>query len=269
MGFQCDGLIAGVDALHGLLDAAAEIRVAGDARAAGRGDLHHREPLAVPGVIFEELADGFEPLDDSLGVVEPVDAERQVSARTPNSLSSCFRAASALFFHRLAVPTGRGPHRAVERDADRVRPNRAGVPMAEHSHVIAVSARFEHAIHRGEKIMAVKRNVKPDQVGAEQPIKQFGLPGANSECLRIGPGNMPEDRDARIGPLLLDKARQQSQMIVLHKDHRLRAVAHLFEQRVGKPPVHELIALPVAARKMGRVCAMWQSGQSPSLEKPS
>jgi hypothetical protein len=40
-------------------------------------------------------------------------------------------------------------------------------------------------------------------------------------------------------------------MIVLHKDHRLHIVAHLFEHRVRKPPVDELIALPVCRTKDG------------------
>jgi hypothetical protein len=67
-----DGLIAGVDSLDGLLNATPELGVAGNARAAGRGDLDHGEALAIPGVVFEELADGLKALHDSLGVVEPV-----------------------------------------------------------------------------------------------------------------------------------------------------------------------------------------------------
>ena len=123
--------------------------------------------------------------------------------------------------------------------------------MTEHGHVIAVRARLEHAIHRGQKIVAVKRNVKPDQVGTEEAVKQFGLPGTNSEGLGIGPGDMPEDCDTRIGPFLLDEARQQSKVIVLHKDHRVWTVRHLLKQRVGKALVHELIALPVGRAKDG------------------
>ena len=47
-----------------------------------------------------------------------------------------------------------------------------------------------------------------------------------------------------------DEARQQSQMIVLHKDYG-SLVGHLFKQRIGKPLVHESIALPVCRAEDG------------------
>ena len=117
--------------------------------------------------------------------------------------------------------------------------------------MLVVCARLHHTIHRGKKIMAVKGNMESDQVRAEEPIQQLGLPGTDSECLRVGPRNVPENRYACIGSGPLHETRKQSQVVILHKYHRLRAVLHFIQQRIGKPPVHTLIALPVGGAKDG------------------
>ena len=102
-----------------------------------------------------------------------------------------------------------------------------------------------------QKVVAVQRNVEADQIGAQQPIQQLRLPWADAEGLRIGPGNMPEDGHARVGPGVLHHPRQQREVIVLHKHHGVFAALHLFEQRIGKPLVHALVALPVGGAEDG------------------
>ena len=77
--------------------------------------------------------------------------------------------------------------------------------MPADGHVFAIGARLKNAVDRGEEIVAVQRNVEADEIGAEQAIEQFRLPGAYAEGLGIGPGNMPEDRHASIGPRLFTR----------------------------------------------------------------
>ena len=62
---------------------------------------------------------------------------------------------------------------------------------------------FQDPVHRGEKVVAVKRNMEADQVRAQKTVQQLGLPGTNAECFRVGPWNVPEDCHARIRPRLL------------------------------------------------------------------
>ena len=82
-----------------------------------------------------------------------------------------------------------------------------------------------------EKVVAVRLNVKADQVGAEQPVQQFALPGADPEGLGIRPGNMPENRHARVGALFLDHRGKQREVVVLHQHDGAALRRDLFQQR--------------------------------------
>jgi hypothetical protein len=90
--------------------------------------------------------------------------------------------------------------------------------------VLPIHARLDHAVDGFEKVVAMRLDVKADQIGAEQAIHQLALPGANAEGFRIRPGNVPEDGHAGIRPLFLDQPRQQGEVIILHEHHRLRDV---------------------------------------------
>ncbi len=80
---------------------------------------------------------------------------------------------------------------------------------------------------------------------------------------------MPENGDANIRPLFLDELGQESEVIILHQNDGVVLAFHFFEHGAGEFAVDLLIGLPIFhARKIGRVCAMWQSGQMPSLANP-
>jgi hypothetical protein len=53
------------------------IHIAGNPRAAGRGNLHHGQPLQVIGMLLEKFLDRHQPLHDSLGVVHAIHAHDQ------------------------------------------------------------------------------------------------------------------------------------------------------------------------------------------------
>ena len=82
---------------------------------------------------------------------------------------------------------------------------------------LPLNAAFEHLVHGVEEVVAVRLDLEADQVGAQQAVQQFALPGADSERLGIGPGNVPEDRHARVGTQLLHQPRQQREVVVLHQ----------------------------------------------------
>jgi hypothetical protein len=93
--------------------------------------------------------------------------------------------------------------------------------------------------------------MEPDQVRAQHAVEQLALPRTNAESLRIRPGNVPEDRNARVGPAFLDQARQQGEMIILDEHHRFLFTAHFVQQHSGEFPIHRLVVFPVLGAKNG------------------
>ncbi len=114
---------------------------------------------------------------------------------------------------------------------------------------LPVEPRLKRAVHRLQEIVAVRLHVETDQVGAQQPVQQFALPGADAERFRVRPRDVPEDRNPGIRPPLLDHARQQSEMIVLHKNHRVLSSGHLLQCGIGELAIHLLVLLPVGGAK--------------------
>src|SRR5213078_1197614 len=69
---------APVDALGLGIDFGQQIAVTLDVRAAGSAHLNEAELRAEPGEFFEEALDASKALQDSLGIVHPVDADSDV-----------------------------------------------------------------------------------------------------------------------------------------------------------------------------------------------
>ncbi len=72
------------------------------------------------------------------------------------------------------------------------------VPAAIDGEVLALNAGLKRAVDGIQKIVAMRLHVKADQIRAQQAVEQFALPGADAEGFGIGPGNVPEDGDARV-----------------------------------------------------------------------
>ena len=114
---------------------------------------------------------------------------------------------------------------------------------------LPLDAGFKRAVDRLEEIIAVRLRLKADEIRAEQTVEQFALPRADAEGFGIRPRNVPEDRDANVRPRILDHARKQSEVIILHKKQGMLRAGHLFEHGVGKLAIHLLIALPIGGAK--------------------
>src|SRR5574342_1280266 len=74
---------ARVDVAHGGIDLGVDLLVAGDARPAGCRQLDEDQALPVLGAALEEASERPDPLGQSLGVVEPLDADTQELAGYP------------------------------------------------------------------------------------------------------------------------------------------------------------------------------------------
>ena len=91
----------------------------------------------------------------------------------------------------------------------------------------------------------MERNVKADQIRAQQSVQNLRLPGTDPKSFGIRPGNVPENCDAGIGPRSFYEAGQECKMIILHKHDGFDAAFHFFEQCRGEPLVDTLIAFPI------------------------
>ena len=93
---------------------------------------------------------------------------------------------------------------------------------------LVVDARLERPLDRLEKVVAVELDVERQQIVAEQAVQDLLAPGTDAKRLRVRPRNVPELADDDVGPRVLDEARQQREVIVLH-EHDRRPVADLLE----------------------------------------
>src|SRR5580704_19540615 len=139
----------------------------------------------------------------------------------------------------------------AEINANRKWTNKRHVAMALHRKTFPLYARFNSGFHGFKEIVAVRLNVEANQVGTKEAIQKFTLPGTNSEGLRIGPWDVPENGDACIGTCVLKHARQKREMIVLNQNQRLFHTFHLGQCSVRKFAVRSLIGLPIRRSKNG------------------
>ena len=216
-----------------VLDLALDLLVAIDHPAAGSGELHEYEPLAVFGIGLEEEAQRPDPLRQALGVVDALDPH-------PDELGLDSEPAQEL-----------GPgdaQRVVDelgRDADRERLHVRRVLAARHRETLPVDARLERAVDRLQEVVAVVLGVEADQVGAEHAEQELALPRADPERLEVGPRDVPEDGDPRVGALGLDERRQRREVIVLDEHQGRLGVLDLVQHGVGELLVHLEVVRPV------------------------
>src|SRR5260370_41069404 len=208
-GFPARGLEAGVDAVRFGANFVEEILVAFNVRAAGRADLHEREPLLVGGVELEQTLEGAEALEDSLGVTDAIDTnpeERSLDVHL-GAKRGAFFAGVARFADCLGI--------LRKRHADRIGPPPRDVALPVYSKAVPLRERFESAVHSLQKDVAVRLNMKTDEIGAEETIAELTSPRTASKNVRVRPGNMPADRHSGIGPGIFNHARQQRKVVIL------------------------------------------------------
>ncbi len=117
--------------------------------------------------------------------------------------------------------------------------------------VLPIDARLQHMVDRVQKVVAMRPDMEPDQIRAQQAIQQFPLPRADLKGLGSGPGNMPENRNSCVWQAIFHHSRQQGEMIVLDQNHRMFLACHLLHESVGKLLIDVVVVLPVPRAKYG------------------
>src|SRR6267154_1042688 len=72
-----------------------------------------------------------------------------------------------------------------------------------------------------------------------------------SRNFRVRPGNVPEDRHARVRSGILDHPRQQREVIILREKYRRFGSLHFLQDCVRKAAIYFLILQPVLRTKDG------------------
>ena len=143
---------------------------------------------------------------------------------------------------------------------------------------LAVDARLEQPVDGVEEVVAVELRVEAEDAAAEQAVEQLLAPRADREGLRVGPGNVPEGDDRRVGQALADHPRQQREVVVLDQHHRDPSVFASATTASAKRCVDLPVVLPVgrAERRAGRArCGRaatgprWRSRRSSRAPPPA
>src|SRR5258706_12282094 len=225
-GLPVAGLEARVDAVGVGRHVGQQILIAVDIGAAGSANLDKGEAPLVGRVELEKEFDGAKTLENAFCVVDAIDADSE--KRGADAELTAQR--GALFIHAAMRLEGMAVF--LKSNADGIGEHTGQVSLAIHGEAVPFRERYDSAIDGGKKIVAMGLNVKADEIGAEQPVNQFALPGADAEDFGIRPGNVPEDGDASVRPGFLDHARQQREMIILDEDDGGLSAFHLRNGRI-------------------------------------
>src|SRR5580692_4661609 len=123
--------------------------------------------------------------------------------------------------------------------------------LAQDRKMFPVDTRLDDPVDRLQEVIAVRLHMKADKICSQQPVHQLPLPGTDAEGFRVWPRDMPEDRDARVRPLLFDQPRQQREVIILDQNHWTRRVFDFLQHRVRELAIDLLIKLPVGRTEDG------------------
>ena len=179
-------------------------------------------------------------MPDSLGVVEPVDAE-QDRVRLAQGQPDLVRALAD------AVPPGdllQGL--GVDRDRERRRADLAVTgpdrrPSRDQARRPAAGA---------QEVRGVGAALETDQVRAEQPVDHLAAPGQLGEDLVAGKRDVVEEADPDVAALLADHLRNQLQLVVVHPDRR--PGRRLVHGGLRERPVDRHVRVPPPAMELGR-----------------
>src|SRR5207248_1327457 len=112
-------------------------------------------------------------------------------------------------------------------DTDRKRQYRRPMLVALDAEMFPVNLGLQYVVNSVQEVVTVSLRVKADQVRSQQTVEQLPLPWTDAERFRVGPGNMPEDRDSGIWQSLLQHARQKSEVVVLNQNHGVLLASYL------------------------------------------
>ena len=174
--FPLPGLESLVDALRFRFYVRDQVLIAVDMGTAGSADLYMREAALVGRMLLQKPLNASKSLRDALGVVQPIDTNPQVIslAIEPGCDGSTLGAHGQ-------VSIGIARCAFLEVDADGEGTNRSKVAALGYRKALPFDPRFQRPVNGLQEIVAVRLDVKADQVRAQQPLEQFPSPRTNTE----------------------------------------------------------------------------------------
>src|SRR5690348_10292640 len=102
-----------------------------------------------------------------------------------------------------ALPSNVAPFRQGrswigESHANRIGSYPCDVPLSIDGEAVPLGQSFQSPVNRLKKIIAMRLDVKADEIGAQQAIEKIALPRTDAKDLRIWPRYRPEDCHAGV-----------------------------------------------------------------------
>src|SRR5208282_2696499 len=183
--------------------------------------------------------DGVEALKNTLGVIDSIHADAE-----QGGFNTEFGAQSSALFARV-LETVKLIFIGRKGNADGIGANPGGVALAVDREAIPFGECFQRAVHRLQEVVAMRLNVKTDQVSAKEAVDEFALPRTNTEHFGIGPGDMPKNGHGGIGARFLDHPREKGKVIILGEKNGRLSSRHFLKDGIGKAAIDLLILEPV------------------------
>src|SRR5262249_34464659 len=183
-----------------------QMAIGGELAAGRRRDLQEYEAPLPFRVTRQQGIDRPQPVENSLGVIEPLDADAE-SHRIAQAQPRAHRGAA--FRHRLlAGEGGRGPF-----DRNWIGAHESLMAARGDGSMLAIDPALNKTIDRVDEIVAIELRMKAEHGAAEQSLDDRALPGTDAEGFRVGPRNVPERDDGGLRQPLANHLRQQREMI--------------------------------------------------------
>ena len=144
---------AGVNLLDHLINLAIDLLIRRHVRPARDRDLDEAQPAAVFGMILEQEIEPPDPVGDSLGVVQPLDAHADL-------LITQVQLAPPASHCRLDLTTAGLEVMSLEINANRERPDQGAMSATMNLVPVDVDACFDPPIDRVEEVLAVVMHVE-------------------------------------------------------------------------------------------------------------
>ena len=218
------------------VDVVAELAVLLDPLARRGGDLHEHGVVDRHLAVADQLAERAEPVEDALGVVEPVDAE-QHPARVAELLADL----AGPLLDRLGAGQ-RVQARGV--DGDRERPGLHD-PAVGQVDQVAVGLVADPLADQPDEVLRGTGPLEADDVGAEQALEQLAPPGQLLEQLGRRERDVQEEADPQVGAQLAQHRRHQLHLVVVHPDRGV--LGGDLGGLLGEPPVDPDVGVPPLA----------------------
>src|SRR5690348_10511577 len=221
------------------VELALQHRVIGDLGAGGYRDQHERDALVPRRVRFEEAFITEQALQDSLRIVQTVDAENYDGAA-----------------HRVANPLCARLHMRARGDfGEKVRrdPKRKGgyadLPSVDGDFaIVTVDRQTGDMLATVNEVVRVTLRMESDEIATEHPREKLVAPWKYAEQLFRRKWHMPEDADRNVVAALTHHLRHEPQVEILHPEDvaRLRLAGGDF----CEDAIHAFVTAPMLCAEM-------------------